>query len=303
MSGLELRCVVRGGTVWLQSSGPALDHAFRLELRVDPPVRIEVLARTGLEHWQWEGASSADAAMHAVLLRSAGAQVNPEHLLARPIPGVAPEDIPSRPDRSAAWFRASWAASWRLHRGSGVGEAVGGFVSRHHRAILGEARRTPPADEDDRGDEVRRVIERLTAYCAATGRRPGRRSDPVRILAEARRWYAGHLHAQSPEGRLGAFLSRVPSLGLGPVVEIRELGGGVKWHAIGDVSLPPWAWPDGHAHPDRAARDRRPGARRGRARARRAMGGASERARPSGEGVRGVRDREITCCPSGRSRS
>jgi hypothetical protein len=123
---------------------------------------------------------------------------------------------------------------------------LGGFVAHHFRAFLSDARRRPlPSDGDEGpGSAEHRLAERLVAYCAGTGRRPGRSSNPVRILAEAQRWAREVRDAEGAEARLGAFLRRVRTLGLGEIVSVRELSGRTAWDLVEDLALPVWPYGD-----------------------------------------------------------
>ncbi|HYG70159.1 MAG TPA: PcfJ domain-containing protein, partial [Anaeromyxobacteraceae bacterium] len=212
--------------------------------RWDTLRRCDDLAR------EWPGWSNEqrgrDRRAQAILLRRAGPCVDPEHLAMRPAPAFAPEDIPARPDRNAAWFRVMAGASRPL---AGAGELEAGlstFVARHHRAVLAEARRCAPRwdVEDEPGGDVQRLVRRLLRFARATGRRPGRRSNPTRCLAEARRWAAHDANSDDPAARLGALLERVRTLELGEVIAVRELGAPFAWGEVAGLALPPWPHAD-----------------------------------------------------------
>lgn len=180
-----------------------------------------------------------------LLVRRAGAQVDPEHLLVRPALGFAPEDVPTRPDLNADWFRGTAGAARAIARGASDGARLAPFLARHFRPFLSAARRMPPTyDAEGPGSAEHRLAERLVAYCLRTGRRPCRHSNPVRIFAEVARWARESVDPQSPESRLGSLLGRVRKLGLGDVVSVRELDGHTDWDLIPDLFLP--AWSDGN---------------------------------------------------------
>jgi len=186
-----------------------------------------------------------DTTSQALLIRRAGPQVDPEHLIVRPLPSFAPEDIPARADRNAAWFRVMAGASRSLAGAEELADGLSAFVACHHRAVLADSRRGPPVyDEDEPGGEVHRLVDRLARFSRATGRRPGRHSNPSRILAEARRWVNDEEDAHSPAFRLGRLLDRVRKLGLGPVVAVRELGSSIDWGRVGVLELPCWPYGD-----------------------------------------------------------
>lgn len=209
---------------------------------------LELRRRDDLER-EWPRACAGPeeyARRQALLVRRAGPQVDPEHLLSRPALGFAPEDVPARADLNAAWFRAMAGAARALARAESPGIEIGAFVSRSFRALLSTARRLQPTYDLDEGpgDGVQRAAEQLVAYCLRTGRRPGRRSSPVGIFAETKRWARRALDPESPEGRLGALLGRVRKLELGEVVSVCGFGARTNWEAIQDLALPAWPHED-----------------------------------------------------------
>lgn len=127
-----------------------------------------------------------------LLIRRAGPQVDPEHLLVRFAIGFAPEDVPVRFDLNAAWYRAMAGAARAVARDHPRGPRLGPFVSRHYRAFLSAARRSPAAHDTDigPGSAEHRLAERLVAFCLATGRRPARFSNPEAVNARVG-WNAG----------------------------------------------------------------------------------------------------------------
>ena len=138
----------------------------------------------------------ADEAAAAVerqrrFVRRIGRLVAPALAVLPPPLLVTDVDIPEAPRDNARWVRIVKAAPRLQMPGAPVElqarRAVAAFLSRRALTAFPRGRHTRP---------IRRRVEELIDYVQATGRRPGRSSDPERVFAEARRW---HLEFQLAE--------------------------------------------------------------------------------------------------------
>ncbi|MSP17539.1 MAG: hypothetical protein EXR73_13190, partial [Myxococcales bacterium] len=168
--------------------------------------------------------ASALAAQRLLVLR-AGPQVPTTLLFLPPPVWFAPEDIPTAVRANARWYRVM-KGSWVTLRDGDARDparpAIVRFASRHAAALAGGSDRS-----------IRDTLGQLADYAVATGRRPGRCTDPTAVVEESGRWHARLARA----GEL-AELERIAGLDAGTLT------------SGGDLALPPAplaAWTRGSA--------------------------------------------------------
>lgn len=158
-------------------------------------------------------------------IRRAGRGVRPADLVAMSAVGADAQEIPGDELSNAMWYRVQ--ANSALRRGleklqPAQRAPLGGFVSRHWRHLWIAACNSEAA--------LGRMLDELSDYLAYCGRRPGRRSDPVRLLEESRAWHdqaqwektAGlPVDWELPTGGLETW--RRPGVEVRPLRTVREL--------------------------------------------------------------------------------
>jgi len=116
-----------------------------------------------------------------LLVRRAGPRVAPSFLLTPPPLAFVPEDIPSGARRNAHWYRAMKGSAATLAEGGRSGPdsraAAAALVSRWAGELPGNGKRPSLS-------RVRALVD----YCVETRRVPHRRTDPGRLMADARAW-------------------------------------------------------------------------------------------------------------------
>lgn len=131
--------------------------------------------------------AAAEVAMQRQRIRRAGKLVNPGSLASPFAPGLAVEDIPTEPTQNARWFEVtSHVYLWALPAVEADGRAregqrLGGFVSRHWRALDTHAKRNRSGLDT--------VLRELFDFMRHARRVPNRSTDPARLLRECHHWH------------------------------------------------------------------------------------------------------------------
>ncbi|WP_248360530.1 PcfJ domain-containing protein [Anaeromyxobacter oryzae] len=218
MDGLASRSIV-----WNALAGMPLRRLIRRSVRCwgrlpfPSPFRDPDLPREDLGATWRERVEARDR--QELLVRRAGPLVSCTDLTRPALPSFAPEDIPHAPDRNARWYRVSAFACMALARAShlapGARDALSRFVSRHALLIDGHVRRSANSPGMD-GFGVLHLVNRLAAYCDATGRRPSPGCDPLTFLEDASIWWQATHAQQHPFPRL-PFVPPEPGLEIEPI--------------------------------------------------------------------------------------
>jgi hypothetical protein len=198
------------------------------------------------------GATAQEAARilaaRCLLVRRAGPLLSPHSLRCGPPARFAPEDIPADPLRNLHWFDSmnSLGAALDSVTTPWQREAMSAFVSANARLVLGWFHRrhrwNADAPADDPGS-LRAGVQRLLRFAGATGRWPARAGNPRRYLAACDAW-AREQVLDSPAGRLGRLLRRLPDLDLGDVVSVTGSVGGVQVDDVLGAHLPAGPLPE-----------------------------------------------------------
>jgi hypothetical protein len=176
-------------------------------------------AKLALSHERTEETVTArlgptHAAAARLLIRRARSLVRGDDLLGLPLPVFATEDIPREPVRNGRWYATTRLAThtlWHIHEPE-LRAGLSSFVSAHALLLASRGRRAGLLE----------LIQQLLRFSRATGRVPSRRSNPLRLLAECDRWWRDQ-QRDTPAGRLGDLLRRLPGLGLGEVIAVHAL--------------------------------------------------------------------------------
>ena len=226
----------------LRSCG-AGDRCDELLAAIRSGAKLGSILDFGLDAWTRQLAPG-EIRIQRLRIRRAGMLVRPSTLLTRPVPGVAATDIPTDEQLNARWFEVtSHDLLWRPPGPEQDGalaprqlRGLGGFLSRHWRAIDDHAGRT-------HGLET--VLRELVDFVRFSGRCPGRRTDPVRLIDECRRWHEQphwEHHVTLPpdtplgtaglSGWIGRGVTVTPLRTVGELIrESRAMRHCVAWHA------------------------------------------------------------------------
>jgi hypothetical protein len=115
---------------------------------------------------------------------------------------------------------------WHVHEPE-LRAGLSSFVSAHALLLASRGRRAGLLE----------LLQRLLRFSRASGRVPSRGSNPLRVLAECDRWWRDQ-QRDTPAGRLGDLLRRLPALGLGEVVAVHALEGDHVLAQLERVALP-----------------------------------------------------------------
>jgi hypothetical protein len=123
-------------------------------------------------------------ARQRLLIRRAASRVEATLLWLPPPLAFAPEDVPAAARANERWFRvmkSSWVTLWLRPRAAETRQlALCAFASRHAEALY---------DRGGRARGVSRTLGRLMDYLEGTGRAPGCKADPARLLEACEGWH------------------------------------------------------------------------------------------------------------------
>lgn len=178
--------VFAAGAAARNGMAPVADEILRDAVR---GLRLRTLLARAVDVWaehtdpRFPPSQEALRRQARIVLRT-GAWVPPGITVERPPTHFAEADIPEAVFRNARWHRVM-RAHFRLfddseRHGREADAAVTGFLSRRGLEAFPRARQI---------HRLRRKVVELLDYTRATGRRPGRATDPRRLMADVRAWH------------------------------------------------------------------------------------------------------------------